>query len=91
MRLIKADPIVNGIAEYLLTNAYLNDSAQDALEMVGKWVNEAPTVEAKPVVNGEWVRHRWHYKCSVCGNGAFNYNFVYGARFCPICGAKMVK
>ena len=23
------------------------------------------------------------------GNGAFNKNFVHGARYCPICGAKM--
>lgn len=45
MRLINAYPIEAGIANYLATNAYLNDTAQDALEMVGKWVNEAPTVE----------------------------------------------
>ena len=40
-----AEPIANGIANYLATNAYLNDTAQDALEMVWTWVNEAPTVE----------------------------------------------
>lgn len=45
MRLINASPIENGIANYLATNAYLADTAQDALEMVGKWVNEAPTIE----------------------------------------------
>lgn len=45
MRPINADPITNGIANYLVTNAYLNDTAQDALEMVGKWVNDAPTLE----------------------------------------------
>ena len=40
---------------------------------------------------GYWVQHpitRKHF-CSECGNGAFNKNFVYGARYCPICGAKM--
>lgn len=45
MRLINADPIEIGIADYLATNAYLTDTAQDALEMVGKWVIEAPDVE----------------------------------------------
>ena len=48
-RLIYADSISNGIALYLAENAYLNDTAQGALEMVAKWINEAPTVDAVPV------------------------------------------
>lgn len=43
-RLINADTIENGIATYLLTNAYLNDTAQGALEMVYDWIREATTV-----------------------------------------------
>ena len=49
MRPINSEPIANGIANYLATNAYLNDTAQDALGMVWTWVNEAPTVEAIPI------------------------------------------
>lgn len=40
---------------------------------------------------GYWVQNpisRKHF-CSECGNGAFNKYFVYGARYCPICGADM--
>ena len=49
-RLIAADDISNGIALYLAENAYLNDTAQGALEMVAKWVQNAPTVDAVPVI-----------------------------------------
>ena len=56
-------------------------------------VEEQPTVDAVEVVHGKWVKsnHRWKktYKCSVCDNGAFDGNFVHGARHCPVCGAKM--
>ena len=40
---------------------------------------------------GYWVQNpiSRKYLCSECGNGSFNKNFVYGARYCPICGAKM--
>lgn len=48
--LISAEPIYNGIALYLAENAYLNDTAQSALEMVAKWIREAPTVDAVEVV-----------------------------------------
>lgn len=40
---------------------------------------------------GYWVQNpisRKHF-CSNCGNGAFNKNFAYGARYCPVCGARM--
>lgn len=39
---------------------------------------------------GYWVQNpiSRKYLCSECGNGAFNKNFVYGARYCPICGAR---
>lgn len=49
----------------------------------------APTVDAEPVRHGHWIRKglRWH--CSACGYGAFNSDFVFGARYCPTCGAKM--
>ena len=43
------------------------------------------------MAHGQWLRKpisRKHF-CSNCGNGAFNKYFVYGARYCPICGARM--
>lgn len=49
----------------------------------------APAMDAEPVRHGHWIRKglRWH--CSACGNGAFKSDFVFGARYCPICGARM--
>jgi rubrerythrin len=47
--------------------------------------------EQKEQKKGYWVQNpitRKHF-CSECGNGSFNKYFAYGARYCPICGAKM--
>lgn len=46
MRPIDGEKIRNDIALYLAENAYLNDTALDALKMVAKWLNEAPTLTA---------------------------------------------
>lgn len=57
-------------------------------------IRNAPTVEAKPVVRGEWmkkVRNNGGYvasiTCSACGyaHSRVTYNF------CPECGADMRK
>ena len=51
-------------------------------------INEQPTVEAKPVVHGEWIEVKgvlsWFYKCSECG--MFH---EYKRKFCNGCGADM--
>ena len=57
-------------------------------------VNEQPTVEAVPVVHGEWIYNQYYtWECGNCGFHPFkgfipkepNFNF------CPFCGARMVK
>ena len=58
-RLIDANALGNGIGVYVATNAYLNDTALDALGKVAKWLDEAPTVDAVEVVrckDCEWYR-----------------------------------
>lgn len=46
------EKVINGsklqiaLADYLATNAYINDTAQDVLVMVAKWIDEAPEVNA---------------------------------------------
>lgn len=54
-------------------------------EEVDDLVNSLPTIEAAPVVHGEWIKETVLSKCSVCGFrlGADTY------RYCPNCGAKM--
>lgn len=56
-RLIKADWLTNSIADYVLTNAYLNDTALDALKMVANWVRHAPSVDAVLVVRCRDCKH----------------------------------
>lgn len=100
-RLIKvcdATAVYNGIALYMAENAYLNDTALDVLKMVAKWLDEAPTVEAEPVVHGRWEYGQWeqgHWvkgnercRCSVCHRdfAVDNANIWNG---CPHCLAKM--
>ena len=67
----------------------------DRLEITLAYIENAPEVDAVPVVRGEWVgktpetRHEYvyplNYKCSNCGFLA-KYD---GWRYCPNCGAKM--
>lgn len=54
VRLIDARKIVNDIALYLAENAYLNDTALDALKMVTRWVNEAPTIDPESL-RAQWI------------------------------------
>ena len=64
----------------------------EVADLIEDCIDNAPTVDAKPVVHGEWidgrpyVNSRWKV-CSVCKqtapepHGGYNY--------CPNCGAKM--
>lgn len=91
-RLIDANALGNGLGVYVATNSYLNDTVLDALGMVAKWLDEAPTVDAVEVVHGQWKRKKhkifgnsYDYVCSVCGCDYALAEYVY----CPNCGAKM--
>lgn len=70
---------------------------QDVANWQEKCINEAPTVDAKPVRHGEWKRDGEVYDdatwvCSVCGEP---WSLFYGTpeengmHYCPNCGAKM--
>lgn len=74
-----------------------------ALSAVRKMVADAPTIDAVPVVRGEWKRGREFssyprvpfisdaYYCSNCEEEAY-WDTDYGQQlfgFCPNCGAKM--
>ena len=72
----------------------LKQAKEQALEMV----NEAPTVEAKPVVRGEWVcieQTTTYYEtliqecCSICGRKLTRTSTQPQVNFCPNCGADM--
>lgn len=92
MRLIDAD-LPRGRMESLyehhleMCNFSADGAVYDCLEIL----DEAPTVDAEPVVHGHWIDDGVWDVCSVCGraflkvhlngNPTFNY--------CPNCGAKM--
>ena len=44
-KIINGSTIQLALADYLATNAYLNDTAQDVLCMVAKWIDEAPEIK----------------------------------------------
>ena len=64
------------------------------MELANKLVFNAPTIEAVPVVHGEWIkklRSNGGYiasiTCSVCGCSWHRATY----NFCPECGADMRK
>ena len=67
-------------------------------------IEDAPTIDALPVVHGHWVKTEWmeydghfeciHYadeglKCSVCKNAFRAALLLVRNSYCPNCGAKM--
>ncbi len=67
----------------------LHEYAKQYRDTLLRVIDEQPTIEAVPVVHGEWkfdISGAGHYYCSVCGGrgdfyGKYNY--------CPSCGARM--
>lgn len=67
----------------------------------GIWavIDNAPTIDAKPVVHGHWTTKRTHqhngeYYCSCCGFEAFwtwRRDVQSLTDYCPNCGAKMER
>ena len=107
MRLIDSISLKNAVNAYANEPVKLNDRRWGIkckaiiADMIGI-IEEAPTVDAAPVVHGEWIgEHGEHVpltdgstenscSCSICGRwlvGSDEYpTFGY---YCPNCGAKM--
>lgn len=93
MRLIDADELLKHsckVTEY--------DEAGFSMEynaVATEEVKNAPTVDAVPVVRGEWVKKIYGWSCSECSE-SFGPELYYECgykkpNFCPNCGARMVK
>ena len=58
-------------------------------------INKQPTIEAVPVVHGEWIKEENTWICSVCHKeNACAYDEIlhrFTDFFCPKCGADMRK
>lgn len=60
-------------------------------------IDNAPTIDAKPVVRGHWINEKvmvkgykakYCYDCSVCGKST-GYEYFPISNYCPSCGANM--
>lgn len=86
MRIIDAD-------ELLLQTGYFDDYDGFVTEYVlAEDVRKAPTIEAKPVVHGEWVKDGDFLICLNC-ESEINIKNSLGVEnrknYCPNCGAVM--
>lgn len=103
-RLIDANKIVE-VAEHAYKEWNLAMAAADGQRQINQVykmkelckavkavADAAPTVDAAPVVHGQWRRFingdgEYKYLCSVCEK-MITYEMG-GAKYCPDCGAKM--
>ena len=84
MRMIESDKLVPLFR--LLLMGYPQNIADSMYEDIQAMV-DAHTVDAVPVMRGEWKKdsdYPWLLSCSVCG-----YSIEHGTNYCPNCGAKM--
>lgn len=85
-RLIDADKI--DFNEVFKGQSEFAKDTRDAAQML---IDNQPTVEAKPVIHGEWERILYSfvggYRCSCCGWKSLEKHL----NFCPDCGADMRK
>lgn len=63
---------------------------QDAIQayrklVIGEVINKAPTIEAGPVVHGEWIDKGLYSECNKCGF----HHYWCDVNFCGNCGADM--
>lgn len=86
MRLIDADKLIK--------EGWILARHGESNRLLGvKSIADVPTVDAVPVVHGEWIEKPYLYGitryCSVCNQ---NYGMPHGIfNFCPNCGADMRK
>lgn len=88
MRLIDADQLKMQIAAAVADKGA--ESAHKAV-MLACVIDNQPTIEAVPVVHGEWIYENYTWHCGVCGFHPFKGYIPKepGFNFCPNCRAKM--
>jgi hypothetical protein len=95
-RLIREEDAIREIDKWLdnVGTAYVGKGLSYYGELLG-CISDAPTVDAKPVVHGEWINAYPEIEpnpmfmygiCSECG---FEQSISDKLNYCPNCGAKM--
>lgn len=97
-RLIDADILDNNVMHLFISitgNPKQHTVVNECKSSFRRMIEEQPTVEAVPVVHGEWVNDEGYDKwtCSECGHleNYDEYPAEYGLNFCSHCGADMRK
>ena len=91
MRLIDADVLAEKMRSEIYR--YWNEDgggyylAEDAVVEV----ENAPTVDAEPVLHGKWIEKEkdGFLHCSNCGYVRIGIPIMFNFEYCPKCGAKM--
>ena len=93
MRLIDADALIADLYDEKKHNLLIARFKLCTADMVDLkfLINEAPTIDAAPVVHGEWIwtergdeDYEQYFVCSKCGQQQY-----VETNYCPDCGAKM--
>ena len=99
MRLIDADELKEVAHEMIQEDPEAFNGGYSYNAVTVEEIDEAPTIEAVPVVHGEWIKIDGDWKnqttgesvtvhqCSICGS----YFLSAPYNFCPHCGADMRK
>lgn len=94
-RLIDADALTERLNEYANDdwNVSLGGVFTYAVDTCLDFVENAPTIEAVPVVEAEWIYENYTWHCGKCGFHPFKGYIPKEPRFnfCPNCCADMRK
>ena len=90
MRLIDAEALKEKVKQFCretMSRGFGKTTLSMAWELIGMFVDEIPTIEAKPVVHAHWEEIANGFMvCSHCKESVEeNRKYTY----CPICGAQM--
>ena len=91
MRLVNATDLAK---EYQFTEDHTSKLTPWTIADILNILDEAPTVDAAPVVHGQWEKHPNMYgfvRCSECRDCVVWDEWVNNEKwkYCPNCGAKM--
>ena len=94
-RLIDADELIEIAHEMIQEDPVAFNGGYSYDEVTVEEINEAPTVEAVPVVHGEWILEEKagidYWCCSHCDKIRSEYYAKPKDNFCPNCGTYMRK
>jgi hypothetical protein len=85
VKLIDADKLLK-----LMNDPMFKEGFRETMKII---IKNTPTVDAVPVVCGEWTTNSDYPDtviCSLCGWGESVWWADKGTNYCPNCGAKMV-